>query len=171
MPTTTVTTTLTSTKPSPTPARFKIYYDSDAPMPGGNATNSTMRPSTYFQSGPVPGGGDGMVLSTSRTAHDFKLDSEGRLVDLTALGSLFLTKNTENLYPWTLLQDEASAADTAMCSACDGALTCGFEGEQEMVFALCFGYLALGEPSAFMVDGADADNDPDCQIVDLRHTT
>ena len=89
-----------------------------------------------------------------------------RLVDITA-GRLFMAKNTQDLYPFALLQTTADAANTPVCEACGGILQCDYPGTTGNVFALCYGFLALGQPGVFGLD-ADENGDVDCRAVDLR---
>lgn len=159
---TTIPATLTITRasistllaPSPTPSTFNIYY----------TLNST-EPANFFRAGPAPGG-SGIVLASETQADFFSVDGMSRLVDVTA-GRLFMAKNTQDLYPFTLLQTVAEAENTPVCEACGGRLQCDFPGTTGNVFALCYGFLALGPRGVFGVD-ADGNGVVDCAVIDLK---
>lgn len=141
--------------PSPTPSAFNIYY-----------TLNASTPAHFFQAGPAPGG-SGIVLAPEAQADFFAVDPMRRLLDATA-GGLFLAKNTQDLYPFALLQGTAEDGNTAACAACGGRLQCDWPGTEGNVWALCYGFLALGRPEVFGLD-ADGDGDVDCEVVELRY--
>lgn len=148
----------TITTASPTPTNFNIFYSN-------STSNSTTTPVRFFQAGTAPGG-SGIVLAPEAEADFFSLDSLHRLIDVSD-GNRFLAKNTEDLYPFELLQTTASADNTPTCSACDNVLTCDYLGTKGNVFALCYGFLALGQPSVFGKD-ANGDGHTDCVPIKLH---
>ena len=105
------------------------------------------------------------MLANERQADFFTVDGMSRLVDVTA-GRLFMAKNTEDLYPFALLQTTADVSNTPVCEACGGRLECDFPGTTGNVFALCYGFLALGPRGVFGLD-ADENGEVDCVVVDL----
>ena len=160
---TTVPATLTLTRtsistivaPSPTPSTFNIYY-----------TLNASQPANYFQAGPAPGG-SGIVLASEAQADFFSVDSMSRLVDVTA-GDLFMAKNTQDLYPFALLQASAETGNVPVCEACGGVLRCEYPGTEGNVFGLCYGFLALGPREIFGQD-ADGGGEVDCEVVEMRY--
>lgn len=125
----------------------------------------TNPPAIFFRAIEAPGG-SGIVLSPEAAADSFSIDAQGRLVDTTG-GDAFIAKNSEDLYPFNLLQTTAANADIATCFACDGKLQCDYPGTTGNTFALCYGYLDLGPPSVFGKD-SDGDGDIDCEPITLQ---
>ena len=89
------------------------------------------------------------------------------LVDSTD-GDAFITKDSQNVYPFQLLQTTAATANTPTCSACNGKLQCDYPGTKGNVFALCYGYLSLGPESVFGKD-SDGDGHVDCVPIVLQY--
>lgn len=141
-----------------TPTQFNIYYVD-------SSSNSTSPPANFFSAGTAPGG-SGLVLSPEAAADSFSLDSSNMLVDITD-GNKFIRKNLDDLYPFLLLSTEAASKNTPICSACVGVLHCDYPGTQGNVFALCYGYLALGPKHVFGKD-SDGDGVIDCEPIKLQ---
>jgi hypothetical protein len=143
----TTVTTSTVTQSYPTPTSFNIYYTN-------SSSNDTNPPANFFKAIEAPGG-SGIVLAPEAAADNFMLDSQDRLVDTTG-GDAFIAKNTDDLYPFELLQTTAATSNIPICSACEGILHCNYPGTTGNTFALCYGYLALGPPDVF---GKDSNGD------------
>ena len=94
------------------------------------------------------------------------IDSQGRLHDITG-NDAFIAKNTDDLYPFELLQTTAPTSDIPLCSACNGVLQCDYPGTIGNTFALCYGYLALGPPNVFGID-SNGDGHVDCVPITLQ---
>ncbi|KAK5175300.1 uncharacterized protein LTR77_000438 [Saxophila tyrrhenica] len=143
---------------STAPATFNIYYVD-------STDNSSAPHNNFFQTVRAPG--HGIVLANDANADSFGVDSLGRLVDLT-LG-LFISRNTDNVYPWEFLVARAESANTPICSLCNGILSCDYPGTVGNTFAICEGALALGMPDVFHHDlGGDGDGDIDCRAIALQ---
>lgn len=106
------------------------------------------------------------MLAPEAMADNFRIDELSRLVDITTGG--FITKNTVDFYPFEYVQTGAATANTPVCEACNGIITCNYPGTTRNVFALCYGLLALGQPGIF---GKDADQDGliDCVPITLQY--
>ncbi|KAK3711358.1 hypothetical protein LTR37_009738 [Vermiconidia calcicola] len=146
------------TTSAPTPTSFNVFYIDSA----ANVTNPQ---SNFFAAVDAPGG-SGIVLTAEAAADSFALDSSNRLVDTTG-GNAFITKNTDNVWPFGLLQTTAATANTPTCSACNGVLQCDYPGTTGNTFAVCYGYLSLGKEGF----GQDSDNDGsiDCTPIVLQY--
>ena len=107
------------------------------------------------------------MLDIEAAADSFMLDSSNRLVDTTG-GNAFIAKNSEDLYPFELLQTNASTANTPTCSTCNSTLQCDYPGTKGNTFGLCYGYLALGPSDVFGKDTND-NGDIDCFAISLRY--
>jgi hypothetical protein len=151
-------TTTTVTQSFSTPTSFNIYYTN-------SSSNATNPPANFFKAIEAPGG-SGIVLAPEAAADSFSIDSQNRLVDTTG-GDAFIAKNTDDLYPFNLLQTTAANANIAKCSACNGVLTCNYPGTTGNTFALCYGYLALGPPDVFGKD-SNGDGHVDCEPITMR---
>lgn len=62
----------------------------------------------------------------------------------------------------------AQSDDTPVCSACNGILQCDYPGTFGNTFALCYGYLALGDPKDFGRD-TDGNGVVDCRAIALQY--
>ena len=153
---TSVTTSILTTS-SPTPTSFNIYYTN-------SSSGEPNPPANFFKAVTAPGG-SGIVLTPEAAADSFMLDSLDRLVDTTG-GDEFIAKNSDDLYPFELLQTTAATSNTPICSACNGKLQCDYPGTSGNRFALCYGYLALGPPNVFGKD-SNGDGLVDCVVIDL----
>ena len=123
----------------------------------------TSPPANFFKAITAPGG-SGIVLASEAAADSFRLDFRSRLVDTTD-GDAFIAKNTDDLYPFELLQTTAATKNTPLCSACNGALQCDYPGTSGNTFAMCYGYLALGQPDVF---GKDSNHNGNIDCVPIK---
>jgi hypothetical protein len=141
-----------------TPTSFNLFYqnytDSGSPSP----------PAIYLKAVPAEDN-SGLVIKPDASADNFAIDSLNRLFDLTAGG--FIAKNTKNIYPIEIIENTAAMNNTPTCSACNNVVQCDYPGTTGNSFALCYGYLALGQPGIWGQD-SDGNGDIDCFPITLK---
>lgn len=149
------TSVVTVTSVSPTPSTFQLAY-SDAPnsLSYARLSPDSERPGTS---------GTLIVFSNDNRAAPFSFNDLSQL-KITSSNAI-IEKNARDPYPYLFVEDGSpTAANAPVCSACNGTLSCDYQGTTGNRFALCGGFLSLGVDSAL----GNGRNNGRCQVVELQ---